>query len=70
MERKDGTILEFHPAIPQRFCFEPGYVLQVGPTSSLKVVSVSSFSVAVDGNVNKPLHLECVTSAVHVPRIT
>ena len=69
MERKDGTIWSFTPcitAIPQRFCFEPGDVLQVGPTSSLKVVS--SFSVAVDGTVNKPLRLESVTSAV--PRIT
>ena len=31
--------------------------LEVGPTSSLKLVSVSNFSVAVDW-VNKPLHLD------------
>ena len=52
----------------RRFCFEPGYVLQVGPTSSLNLFQFSSFSVAVDENVNKPLRLESVTSAV--PRIT
>ena len=51
---------------PQQFCFELGYILQVESTTSL--LQLSSFSVAVDGNVNKPLRLESVTSAV--PRIT
>ena len=46
---------------PQRLCFELGYVLQVGPIPLLwNLIQFSSFSVAVDGNVNKLLCLESV----------
>ena len=41
-ERKDGTIWSctaYISAIPQRLSFEPGYVLQVGLTSPLELVS-------------------------------
>ena len=40
---KDGTMWSCTAcitAIPQRLYFEPGYVLEVGPTSSLKLVPV------------------------------
>ena len=70
MERKDGTIWSctaYITAIPQRLSFEPGYILQAGLTSPLNLFQFSSFSVTVDVNVNKLLHLESVTSAV--PRI-
>ena len=43
MERKDGTIWSctaYITAIPQRLSFEPGYVLQVGLTSPLELVSI------------------------------
>ena len=40
----------------------------VSPLISQLSLKFSSFSVAVDGNINKPLVLESVTSAV--PRIT
>ena len=67
VEQKGGNIRSFATcitALPQRFCFEPGYVLQVhaqsvGPLRNM--FQFSSFSVAVDGNVNKPLSLESVT---------
>jgi len=71
VKRKDGTIWSFTAyitAIPQRFSFEPGYVLQVGLTSPLELLRFYSFSLTVDTKVNKLLRLESVTSAV--PRIT
>ena len=45
LERKDGTIWSctaYITAIPQRLSFEvqPGYVLQVGLTSPLELVSI------------------------------
>ena len=56
---KRWRYLEFHhlyhsnPAV----VFEPECVLQVGPTSSLELVSVF-LAVAANENVNKPLRLE------------
>jgi len=43
VEQKDGTIWSctaYITAIPQRLSFEPGYVLQVGLTSPLELVSI------------------------------
>ena len=43
VERKDGTIWScttYITAMPQRLSFEPGYVLQVGRTSPLELVSI------------------------------
>ena len=43
VERKDGTIWSctaYITAIPQRLSFEPGYVLQVGLTYPLELVSI------------------------------
>ena len=46
--------------------FEPKYiyVLRVGLTSPLELVRFPGFSVAVDKNVNKLLHLKSVTLSV------
>ena len=43
VEQKDGTIwscIAYITAIPQRLSFEPGYVLQVGLTYPLELVSI------------------------------
>jgi len=43
VERKDGTICSctaYITAIPQRLSFEPGYVLQVGLTFPLELISI------------------------------
>ena len=67
IERKDSTIWScatcatYITVIPQWLSFVPGYFLQVGFGS---LFQFSSFSVAMDINVNKPLCLESVKSAV------
>jgi len=66
MEQKDSTIWSFTTyitTIPQWLSFEPRYVLQVG-LLFWNLFRFSSFSVTVDTNVNKLLHLESVTSAM------
>ena len=47
-------------AILQWFCFQPGYVLQVGPASTLELVVVFQLLCSCIG-VNQPLGLESVT---------
>ena len=61
---KKTALFGYSPLVSQLSLSSFASKLDMLYTSSWKLVSVSSFYVAVDGNVNKPLHLESVTSAV------